>query len=316
MRSVTLGLTLCVVCVSISGTARAQASAAAVPPVDLLDDRGEPIASPLEICFRTDLKSDCVDLAAGDAFIPPAPLRSFRAEGPDHGPALLEGAALRPGADGRVRLRIPRKALLRIDKLPAEPLEVAVYDVKAVSFDKPLAAARKVGPAGVKIPAGELLVALDSGRKAPDLHRLEVQPGATARLEYQPREGWSLVVRSLDARKRQAVASAAVSLAAVPGYGAPSRPAGEGTTGADGLALFPGLAGRRIDADVRHADFLPQTVQGLSAAPGGLAFRDAALEEGGRVRARVRVKRQPRAGALCKMIDLREPVSSERKDWK
>jgi hypothetical protein len=315
MRSIALGLTLCAVCVPASGIAWAQAPAASVPPVDLRDDRGEPLASPLEVCFRTDLRGDCVNLAAGEAFTPPAPLRSLRAEGPDHGPISFQSEGLKPGADGRLVLRVPRKALLQIDKPSAEPLDAAVYDVKAATFDKPLAKAR-VGAGGVKIPAGELLVALSAGRKAPDLHRLAVQPGATARLEYTPREGWSLAVRSLDARKRQAVASAVVSLASVPGYGAPSRPAGEGTTGADGLALFPGLAGRRVDAGVRHPDFLPQTVPGLSAAPGGLAFRDVALEEGGRVRARVRVKRQPRAGALCKMIDLREPVSSERKDWK
>ncbi|HET9211316.1 MAG TPA: carboxypeptidase-like regulatory domain-containing protein [Thermoanaerobaculia bacterium] len=314
MRSVALGLMLCIACLPAFGIAWAQAPAAPVPPVDLRDDRGEPVASPLEICYRTDLRSDCVDLAAGEAFTPPAPLRSFRAEGPDHGPTLLEGEALQPGADGRLRLRIPRKALLLIGKRPAEPLDAAVYDVKAASFDKPLAAVRKVGPAGVKIPAGELLVALSAGRKAPDLHRLKVQPGETARLEYQPRDGWSLVVRSLEAKKRQAVASAVISLTSVPGYGAPSRPAGEGTTGADGLALFPGLAGRRIDADVRHTEFLPRTLQGLSAAPGGLAFHDAALEEGGRVRARIQVKGRARQGAVCRLKEARPPVPAPA-DW-
>src|SRR6185369_11950287 len=133
MRSVTLGLTLCIIYISgiISGIARAQAPAAAVPPLDLRDDRGEPIAGALEVCYRTDLKSDCVDLAAGDAFTPPAPVRSLRVEGPDHGPASFAGEALQPGADGHIRLRVPRKALLQIDKLPAEPLDVAVYDVKA-----------------------------------------------------------------------------------------------------------------------------------------------------------------------------------------
>ncbi len=314
MRSIALGLTLCVAWIPASRLAWAQAPVAPVPPVDLRDDRGEPVASPLEICYRTDLRSDCVDLAAGEAFTPSAPLRSLRVEGPDHGPVSFPSGDLAPGADGRLRLRIPRKALLQIDKLPPEPLDIAVYDVKAATFDKPLAAARKVGPAGVKIPAGELLVALNSGRKAPDLHRLKVQPGATARLEYQPRAGWSLVVRSLDAKKRQAVASAAISLAVVTGYGVPSRPAGEGTTGVDGLALFPGLAGRRIDADVRHAEFLPQTVPGLSAAPGGLSFRDIALEEGGRVRARIQVKGRARQGAVCRLKEVLPPASAPA-DW-
>ena len=314
MRSIVLGLTLCVVRIAAPGIVWAQAPAASVPPVDLRDDRGEPVASPLEICFRTDLRSDCANLAAGDTFTPPAPLRSLRAEGPDHGPISFQDADLKPGADGHLRLRVPRKALLQIDKLPAEPLDAAVYDVKAASFDKPLAAARKVGPGGVKIPAGELLVALSSGRKAPDLHRLEAQPGATVRLEYTPREGWSLVVRSRNAKNRRVVAAALVSMASVPGYGAPSRPAGEGTTGADGLALFPGLAGRRVDAGVRRADFLPQTVPGLSAAPGGLAFHEVGLEEGGWVRARIQVRGRGRQGAICRLKEARPPAPAPA-DW-
>jgi len=204
----------------------------------LRDDRGESITSPLSLCYRTDLRSDCVDLPAGEPFLPPAPLRSLRVEGPDHGPVSLQGDDLKAGADGRLRLRIARKALLRIDNRPAQPLDVAVYDKRAAAFDKPLAGARGVGPAGCKIPAGELLVALSSGRKAPDLHRLTVQPGAVAHLDYQPRDGWSLALRSRGKKTGKPVAAAVISLESVPGYGAPNRPAGEATTGADGLALF------------------------------------------------------------------------------
>jgi hypothetical protein len=286
----------------------------AVPSIALRDDLGERIASSLEVCFRTDLRADCVELGVGDDFTPPDRLLSLRVEGPDHGPASFQAADLKAGEDGGLTLRVPRKALLQIDKLPAEGLSVALYDKGAASFDKPLTGARGVGPAGVKIPAGEFLIALSSGRKAPDLHRLAVQPGSVARLEYQPRDGWSLVVRSRGAKTGKPVSAAAVSLESVPGYGAPNRPVGEGTTGADGLALFPGLGGRRIDAGVRHSEFLPQTVLGLSAAPGALALRDVALEEGGRVRARVRVKGQARQGAVCKLKDVTLPTSPA-KDW-
>ncbi len=297
-----------------AGLVWAEAPKAPIPSVELRDDRGDAVTSSLEICFRTDLRSDCVTLPAGERFTPPAPLRSLRVEGPDHGPASFDGPALKAGEDGLLRLRVPRKALLQIDKPPAGPLDAAVYDPKAASFDKPVAGFKGVGPAGVKIPAGDFLIALSAGRKAPDLHRLTVRPGDTARLAYQPREGWSLVVRSRNARSHEAVAAAVISLASVPGYGVPSRPAGEDKTGADGLALFPGLAGRRIDAGVRHPDFLPQTAEGLSAAPGGLAFRDVALEEGGWVRASVRVKGQPRQGAVCRLKDVRPPASTSN-DW-
>jgi len=288
---------------------------ASAPPIALRDDRGEKIASPLEVCFQADLRGDCVNLGAGDGFTPPDRLRSLRIEGPDHGPVSFQAGDLQAGEDGRLTLRVPRKALLRIDGLPAEPLSVAVYEPGAASFDKPRIGAR-VGPAGLKIPAGEFLVALSSGRKAPDLHRLTVQPGVLARLEYQPRDGWSLVVRSRGAKSHKPVAAAVVSLESVRGYGVPNRPVGEGKSGADGLALFPGLAGRIVDAGVRHPEFLPQAVPGLSAAPGGLAFRDVDLEEGGRVRARVLVKGQARAGVHCQMVDLRPPNSPDVKEWK
>jgi hypothetical protein len=79
----------------------------------------------------------------------------------------------------------------------------------------------------------------------------------------------------------------------------------------DGLALFPGLLGRTVDARVRHPDLLPLKVQGLSAAPGALSFRDVALEEGGLVRARVTVNGQAQGGVICKVIDFRAPVASE-----
>ena len=286
---------------------------AAVPAIALRDDLGEKIASPLEVCFQSDLQGKFVNLAAGEDFTPPDRLWSLRIEGPDHGPAFFKAADLRGAEGGGLTLRIPRKALLQIDGLPAEGVSVAVYDAQAPSFDQPRTRAR-IGPAGLKIPAGQFLVALLSGRKAPDLHRLTAQPGAAVRLQYQPRDGWSLVVRSRSVKTGEPVAAAVVSLESVPGYGAPNRPAGEGMTGADGLALFSGLTGRRIDIGVRHSEFLPQTLLGLSTAPGGLVFGGVGLAEGGRVRARVRVKGQARRGAVCKLKDVTRPVPLPE-DW-
>jgi hypothetical protein len=191
----------------------------------------------------------------------------------------------------------PPKATLRVDKLPLEPLDVAVFDAGAASFDQPLAFLRGVSPAGVEIPAGDLLVALRSGRKAPDLHHLKVQPGAAAHLEYRSSEGWSLFVRVRSLQTGRPVPSAVVSLG----------PARQEATGADGLALFPGIAGNTVDAGVRHPDFVAQTVPGISGASGALTFREVSLEAGGRVRAWVRVKGQPREGARCVMTARNSP---------
>ncbi len=304
MRVICLGLCLWI---SAARMAWPAAPAPAGPPIGLRDDRGERITSPLEICFRTELRGDCVDLKAGDDFTPPARWQSLRVEGPDHGPASFQAEDFEAGSDGPLVLRIPWKALLQIGKLPGEPLTVSLYDQQAPSFDKPRITAL-VGLEGLKIPAGEYVVSLSLGRKAPDLHRLSVLPGALAHLDYQPRAGWSMVLRSSSAKTRQPLAAAMVSLESVQGYDLPNQPAGESTTGADGLVLFSGLAGRVIDAGVHHAEFLPRKVQGLSAPPGGLAWREVALEEGGRVRARVRVKGQAREGALCKLVDLARPT--------
>jgi protocatechuate 3,4-dioxygenase beta subunit len=106
-------------------------------------------------------------------------------------------------------------------------------------------------------------------------------------------------------------------LESVPGYGRPNHPAGETSTGADGLALFPGLASRTtVSAKVHHPELLPQQVQGLYAAPGALSFRDVVLEEGGTVRGRVTVKGKRQEGATCRVSDLQPPVAPNQQSWK
>lgn len=195
----------------------------------------------------------------------------------------------------------PAKARLLIDKLPAEPLDLGVFDPGAASFDRPLVFVHGVSPSGVEVPAGDLLVVLRAGLHAPDFHRLKAQPGAPSHLEYRPLQGWSLFVRVRDGRTRRPVASAVVSLGT----------ARRETTGADGLALFSGIAGAPVLVEVRHPDFVSQTAPDVSAVPGGLAFRDLELEAGGRLSARVRLKGRPMAGALCRFFDPGHPPPVE-----
>jgi len=190
----------------------------------------------------------------------------------------------------------PAKARVQINKLPAEPLDAAVFDAAATSFDRPLAFVHGVSAAGFEIPTGDLLVVLRTGRSAPDLHRIQAKPGGTVRLDYRLSEGWSLFVRVRDARTGKPVASAVVSLG-------PSR---RDTTGADGLALFSGISGP-VEAAVRHSEYVPQAMTGITSVLGGLTFRDFSLDAGARVRARVRLKGQPQEGALCRFQALLEP---------
>lgn len=311
MRGIGLGASLWFLAAGLAWSAEAPGR------LRLVDDRGEKIESPLEVCFQTGLRTECANLGPGEIPAPPARFLSVRAEGPDHGPVSLRFEDLEAGGDGGLLARVPRKARLQIEKLPAEPLTVSVYDRRAPSFDKPLLKVAGVGPEGLRIPAGEVLVALSSGEQAPDLHLLAIEPGALGKIEYTPRKGWSLVVRCRGSKASQPLKSAVVSLESVPGYGRPNRSVGEASTGADGLALFPGLASRTtVKAKVRHPEFLPQQVQGLAAAPGALSFRDAVLEEGGVVRGRVTINGKKRQGALCKVSDLRPPVTPDQQSWK
>src|SRR5947199_934950 len=188
------------------------------------------------------------------------------------------------------------KARLQIDKMPAGTLDLAVFDAGASSFDQPLVFVHGVSPAGVEIPPGDLLVVLRLGRSAPDLHHLKAKPGAPVHVEYRPSEGWSLFVRVRDGRTGKPVPSDVVSLG-------PSR---HDATGEDGLALFSGISGP-VEAGVRHPEYVPQTMPGITSVLGGLTFRDFPLDAGARVRARVRLKGQPQEGALCRFQSLLEP---------
>lgn len=288
MRRIGLGILLWLVA---AGWASAE--------IRFLDDRGEPIASPLEACFQMDLRTECVNSGSGDTVEPPGRFLLLRVEGPDHGPISLRYEELEEG----LLARVPRKALLQIEKLPADPLTVSVYDKRAPSFDKPLFSAKGVRPEGIKIPAGDFLVSFSSGRQAPDLHLLSAPPGSITRVEYRPRRGWSLVLRCRGAKDRQPLAASSVSLESVLGYDAPNRLIEEQKTGEDGLAIFSGLLGRTVDAGVRHSEYLSQKVQGLSAAPGSLAFREVVLEEGGRLHMKVLMEGRVQEGVGCRIVD-------------
>jgi len=199
-------------------------------------------------------------------------------------------------ATGPAWAQAAAKARLQIDKVPAGTLDLAVFDAGASSFDRPLVFVHGVSPAGVEIPAGDLLVVLRLGRSAPDLHHLKAKPGSTAHVEYRPGEGWSLFVRVRSLQTGKPVAGAVVSLG-------PSR---HDTTGEDGLALFSGISGP-VEAAVRHPEYVPQAIPGITSLLGGLAFRDFSLDAGARVRARVRLKGQPREKDFCRFQALQEP---------
>lgn len=264
----------------------------------LEDDRGQTIDEPLSVCFQIALASQCSEVRPGEAVALPASFAGVRAEGAHHGPVSVLDRELRPAGNGGPQvLRVPRKALLQVEKLPSDPLTVSAFRQRAASFRNPIFNG-VVGPAGVEVPAGDLVLALAARGGAPDLQRLTAPPGSRVTVTYHPRDGWSLLVRCREVAGGDGgapVPGAAVSVA-----GRTEK------TGGDGLALLAGL--RTAEAvEVRHAAYLPQELAPPPAEPGAFLVHEVLLEHGSTVTARVTLNGRPAAGTYCKV--LTEPRS-------
>jgi hypothetical protein len=291
--------------------------------LDLVDDRGQAIASPLEACFQVELRTDCKQVVPGEKVRLPAAFHSLRLEGPGHGPLdlaraeLLARVAAAPKAGGEPagRLAVPRKAVLHIVGLNApsghppmrqQPLTVSLYRPRDPAFREPAYRATLApGESSVNVPAGELIVSLAMAGNAPDLKRLKARPGEPVHLTYQPRPGWSLVARLRAAADDRPVSGVRVKLAEIVGFGRPGKAIAESVSGLDGLVLFPGLTAAMAELAALHPDFLAADAPGLTASPGTFAFREVALQAGGRLRAQISVHGRPVQEATC---ELHSPV--------
>jgi hypothetical protein len=313
------------------GAAAAQPPGTAQPGgrrLELVDDRGQGIASPLEACFQVELRTECKPVVPGEGVRLPAAFNSLRIEGPDHGPLslalaelLTRAAAVAPRASGEPagRLVVPRKAVLSIAGLAApsghppkqqQPLTISLYRPRDPAFREPgYRATLAPGESSVKVPAGELIVSLAMAGNAPDLKRLKAQPGEPVHLTYQPRSGWSLVARLRAAADDRPLSGVQVKLAEIVGFGQPGRPIAESVSGPDGLVLVSGLTAAMAQLAALHPGFLAADAQGLTASPGTFAFREVALQAGGRLRAQVSVHGRPVQEATC---ELHAPVSMMR----
>ncbi len=294
LRAASVLLSATIVIASVPGAAQAVS-------LRLVDDRGKAIARPLDVCFQIGTRSDCVVGRGGSVPIPPEVL-SVRIEGPDHGPVFERRGDLKKQPDGGLLVTVPRKALLQIAGGPEDHLSVSLYDQDDPSFRAP--AFRKEARVGssLKVPAGDHLVSLAAGGRAPDLHLLSARPGGTERLIYRPRSGWSLVVRCRAEKDRAPVQGARVDLGAMEGY-SPKRQTERELSTRKGLALFSGLPFLLASARVDHPSFVPHEEEGISASPGTFAFREALLEEGGRLRAVVTADGKPLPGIECRILE-------------
>jgi hypothetical protein len=330
----------------LAGAAKLSAAAAQPPGaaqpggrrLDLVDDRGQAIASPLEACFQLELRTECKQVAPGEGVRLPAVFNSLRLEGPDHGPlslarvellARVTAAAPKAGGEPAGRLAVPRKALLHIAGLHApgghlpmrqQPLTISLYQPRDPAFREPAYRVTLApGESSVKVPAGELVASLAMAGNAPDLERLKSRPGEPVHLTYQPRSGWSLVARLRAAADERPVSGVQVKVAEIVGFGQPGKPITELVSGPDGLVLVSGLTAAMVELAALHPGFLAADAQGLTASPGTFAFREVALQAGGRLRVQVSMHGRPVQEATCELHApvprLREGKEPYRKLW-
>ncbi len=283
------------------GGASAAGAAAPAGVIHLVDDRGQVIRAPLDVCFQLDLGVSCSSVRSGEVALPPASFQSLRVEGADHGPVRRERARLQTQADGSRRLVVPRKALLRLRAGSPDEPAVSLYDPADPSFRQPVFHG-VMRPEGIKIPAGDFVASLTAKGDAPDLQRLSASPAAQIVVTFHRRPGWSLALRCVSAADGKPQANARATLEETPGYGQAARRRGEVASASDGLVLFSGLTSSLASASIRHPGFAPAEARGLVATPGTFAFREVGMVVASRLTARVTVNGKALTGSACRLL--------------
>jgi len=269
--------------------------------LQLVDDRGKAITEEVEVCFQAGTRSDCAPSRGARIELPPE-LVSVRVEGADHGPVSATRQNLRKEPNGDLLLAIPRKALLQVAGSSENNLTVSLYSQDDPSFRTPSFRGEVRGGSALKVPSGVYLVSLAASGRAPDLQLLTAKPGGSERLVYRPHSGWSLVVRCRAEKEGTPVQGAQVDVGAMEGFSSGPQKERQ-VSGKSGLALFSGIPHLLASAAVAHPRFVSHREEGISASPGTFAFREAQLEEGGRLRAAVTVEGKPVAGVDCRVLE-------------
>lgn len=297
-------------------TVAMQSAAADAPAREIrfVDDRGEPITSPLEVCLTTGLERACRTLARAHGPFA-AEFEVITAEGPEHGSVSARRLELPTGEDGSWRLVVPRKGRLRVRRLPAEPVSLSLYK-KDDPFRRPAFRLAAVGAGEVRVPAGEFVLSLAGRSFAPDLHLVSIEPGESRSVELRRRPGWSLVVRAVSHEARP-LAGVTIEVTPTPGYGAPGTRQAAPPTDHSGITLLSGLTMPLATAVLRRPGWIERQEPGLSASAGTFAFREIPVERGGSVRATVTLEGQPAPGAACQLRASRKgaPRQSAEPPW-
>jgi hypothetical protein len=289
--------------VALLARTSATGPAPASPAVEFQDDRRAPVLEPVKVCFYRGLETACVE---APPYVVPAALQDFdslTAEGPHHGPVVLKRADLVGAMVGGYAVTIPRKSRLDVTGTPiGTALSLSLYSRADQSFRKPAFRFEHVD-SPVWVPAGDFVVSLTDGEHAPDLQFLPSRPGEKETLGFHARDGWSLIVRCVDA-KGGAVTRALVGLTS-PGTGSKALALGSTKTSTDGLGILNGVAQLWVTLSAAGDNFLPLQTPGVAAAVRTVAFREIEMLRGGNVRATVTIAGEPAVGAKCELVDSR-----------
>jgi hypothetical protein len=289
---------------ALAGPLVCQEPASPAPSFRLVDDRGQEIREPLQVCLVRGLERTCQEIRGPDGWAPAGAFDLVTVEGPGHGPASLKRAELF-GPGRRDRIVVPRKATLKIGGLPsAHPVSLSLYPQDDPDFRRPAVKASLTGTAELRVPAGSFVLSLTLPGTAPDLHLLDLMPGGGAAVAFQARAGWSLLLRAVSQPDGDRLRETRVELRPSPGYGESSQGSKLAVTERFGIVAFAGLESQIAVATLRRPGYVERQVAGLSASPGSFEFREIALERPGSVRMTITLRGKPAAGARCRIQDF------------
>lgn len=308
-RVFSVGISLLVLALLPALRPGAEGGSAPFQRILLVDDRGEPLAAPLELCFVHELETECVERSEEDAgAVELQEFDTLRVEGPEHGPTTLRRHSLNElegESSGVGRLTVPRKARLEVRGLPDDPVTLSLYPVDEPLARRPRFRSEVPKEGMLWIPAGDHLAALSDTGSAPDLHALSASPGGRVRVSYGGEAGWSLALRAVGPAGEEAVPGASVKLALTTGYGEEEQQTiRDARTGPLGFAVFEGLEQHLASATVRHEHFVETEVPGLSAPVGAFDLRHVTLMEGGTIAAEITITGEPADRAVCRIVEL------------
>lgn len=282
----------------IAGPAVGEPPARKIVRIAAVDDLGTPIPSGLTICGVTREARTCAEYVASSPTDFPAILEALELEGPAHGPVEATGKAIEPDDTGTLRVVVPRKARVRFPK--AEPRTVSLYAIDDPDMLRPRFRLSVTGEE-VFVPAGAFVASiLGVGENAaPDLRLLRLKPGETSVVSPGSRKGWSLVVRVTEGREPLEGAAVQLRLRDAP----EGSPAQRAASGAEGFALFSGLAAGDADVEVSRKGYVPAKRPWTSARSGTFAVRHVPLERAGAIALRLESGSLNVAEVPCRLLD-------------